>query len=294
MQETRRAIMFANIRSGSARRSFFRSLTSLRAAGIDVTDVRFDLSRTSIVESVRDARARGTSLVIAFGGDGTVGSVVEAILGQDVILGVIPAGTSNNFLRSLDVPRTIPAAVGVIARGAPRRIDVGEVNGRYFAHAAIMGLNVDFARVSQRLRLLLGRLSYPVASLVVYFRRRRLSVHMEAEGTRRSLHAFQVTVIPSSRLQHRTGLAESDGVRLTVLCIDDLRLGSVLRMLPAIFFGRHLGMPGRPVVEVSEARIDVAYPEAITLDGEIKAQSPAAVRILPGAVRVMAPQGATT
>src|ERR1039457_2318946 len=96
----RKALMFANVRSGSARR-IPQAVVLLQNAGIEVPAVRFDLEREAIAAAVEDAKRAGIGLIIACGGDGTVGSVVDAIVGKDVTLGVIAAGTSNNFARRL-------------------------------------------------------------------------------------------------------------------------------------------------------------------------------------------------
>ena len=156
---TRKALMFANVRSGGARR-IPQAVEQLRAAGIDVVAVRFDLERKAIGAAVERAKSEGVDLVLACGGDGTIGTVVDAIVGTDVTLGVVAAGTSNNFVRSQASRPRFEAPVLAVARGRELTIDVGEVNGHYFAHAAIMGLNVEFARRAQRLRRFMGRFSY--------------------------------------------------------------------------------------------------------------------------------------
>ena len=286
------AVLFANPRSGRARRWLYPALVGLEEAGIHVRAVRFDLRAESIRSTVDEALEVGNDLVIAFGGDGTVGTVVNAVAGRDVVIGVIPAGTSNNFARSLGIPVNVKSAVAVIARGLESPVDIGEVNGQYFAHAVIMGLNVDFARSAQRFRRIIGRVSYPLASLIVYWNRRPFSVSITAEdGVPRHFIAYEVAILNSSRFGGWSSLdapevSIQDG-SLRVLVVTDLRLRTVLKGLPRIFSQRYLGLPGAYAFNVEKGVVQTDGRMPMTLDGEIKIGTPAAMRSVPGGLRVI-------
>jgi len=110
-------------------------------------------------------------LVVAAGGDGTVGAVADAVAHTGAILGILPLGTSNDVARSLDIPRDLARAVRLLAVGSASTVDLGQFvaadgTPRHFIHAAALGLNVAFARVAMRasLRKRLGRLTYMVAA----------------------------------------------------------------------------------------------------------------------------------
>lgn len=85
------------------------------------------------------ARARDVDAVIAAGGDGTVSAVAAGVVGTKVALGVIPLGTLNHFAKDLGI-KDMQSAIDAIAKGATRRIDVGEVNGRVFVNNSSIGL----------------------------------------------------------------------------------------------------------------------------------------------------------
>ncbi len=102
----------------------------------------------------REAAGRYESIV-AVGGDGTVGEVVNGLIDEDgaarpgVALGVIPRGTGNDFVRSLRLPTSLKAAAAVLARGRRREVDVGRARflgpdgasaSRYFINAAEVGM----------------------------------------------------------------------------------------------------------------------------------------------------------
>lgn len=81
-----------------------------------------------------------TATVIAAGGDGTIGWVVRRLIDSKHPVGIISAGTFNNFAKSLHLPTTVDGAIRVIKNGQPRPITLGRVNGTVFLEAAAIGL----------------------------------------------------------------------------------------------------------------------------------------------------------
>ena len=99
----------------------------------------------------RAAIVAGCDLIIAAGGDGTVGTIATELLGSEVTLGILPLGSVMNILRSLDLPRELDAAAAIVAQGTTRRIDIGEVSGRPFFEVGSVGMNAAIFREIQRI-----------------------------------------------------------------------------------------------------------------------------------------------
>lgn len=83
----------------------------------------------------------GAELVIAVGGDGTVRSVAEGMVGSGVPLAVIPAGTGNLLAGNLRLPDTVAEALDVALEGSPLTMDVGVVEGEIFT--VMSGAGID-------------------------------------------------------------------------------------------------------------------------------------------------------
>lgn len=118
----------------------------LRTVGI-VPQLELTTLETGARELARNAVARGATLVIAAGGDGTIEEVATALIHSPATLGILPLGTMNNLARSLGIPLDLPNAALLLAIGATRHIDVGRVvtpDDRiegYFLETAGIGLS---------------------------------------------------------------------------------------------------------------------------------------------------------
>jgi diacylglycerol kinase family enzyme len=103
----------------------------------DALGVKADvvLARTGqeiIAAARRAATDPSRHVVVAGGGDGTINAVASQVVGTDKALGILPLGTLNHFAKDLKIPQDLEAAARNIVEGRIMKVDVGEVNGRYF------------------------------------------------------------------------------------------------------------------------------------------------------------------
>src|SRR5205085_2045120 len=114
--------------------------TTLEAAGVRLTGAHAVKDPRKLRDTVRDALDAGAPMVIVGGGDGTLSSTVDEIVGKDCAFAVLPLGTANSFARSLGIPLDLEGAVRTIAEGELKRIDLGVIDGDYYANCAALGL----------------------------------------------------------------------------------------------------------------------------------------------------------
>jgi len=150
----------------------------LHSAGV-VDPIWHEVKKTRRVESrVAAAIEEGAGVVFVWGGDGSVRAALGPLVGKHAALAILPAGTANLLAVNLGVPRDLHAAVAVGLRGRRRRLDVGRLNGEYFAVMGGAGFDALLIRdAHRRLKRRLGRLAYvwtgarhlnaPVAGAVV-------------------------------------------------------------------------------------------------------------------------------
>ncbi|HLR14790.1 MAG TPA: diacylglycerol kinase [Bacillota bacterium] len=102
-------------------------------------------------------------LVVAVGGDGTINEIINGIAKEEYRpkIGIIPAGTTNDFARALDIPRNILKATEIIVQDHSMHIDIGLVNERYFMNIAGGGELTELTyEVPSKLKTVLGQLAY--------------------------------------------------------------------------------------------------------------------------------------
>ena len=91
-------------------------------------------ARDHATELSREAAREGYDVVVAFGGDGTVNEAANGLAGSDTPLSCLPGGRANVYCRMLGIPTDVVDATEHLLRMAddwrPRRVDLGDVNGR--------------------------------------------------------------------------------------------------------------------------------------------------------------------
>jgi YegS/Rv2252/BmrU family lipid kinase len=284
--------------SHRAARGLPQAREALRGLGLEVA-VELAVDRAPRLPELIGASPPGT-LVVAAGGDGTVGAVANHLADTGVVLGVLPLGTSNDFARSLGIPMRIDRAVGLFRDGKVSTIDLGRlvVPGRdplHFVHAATVGLNVSFAKLATRasLRRRLGRLTYAFAAAVALRERRPFDCVITCEGRSESWHLTHLSVINAPIFGGFLGMRMSgsspDDRLLDVLAVEDLPLRRVL--LAGIHQLFHVARPVKGVhaLHVQEMRVHTAVPLEVALDGEVLGTLPADFVVAGEALHVVTP-----
>lgn len=162
----KKMLFICNPRSGKER---------LRSKLLDILDlfVKADCEVTiHVTQSAGDAKHRveekggGAELLVCSGGDGTLNEVVSGMMAwsreKRPQLGYIPAGSTNDFATSLDLPKNMLRAAAIAVAGRPFAIDVGKFgDGRYFVYVAAFGAFTEVSyKTPQETKNVLGHQAY--------------------------------------------------------------------------------------------------------------------------------------
>lgn len=241
------------------------------------------------------AAAASADVVIAVGGDGTVHEVANGLIktGSPAVLGVVPFGTGSDFARALGLPRDPVAAARALITARPRRIDVGEVNGRYFLTISGVGFDGEVAQqVNAWPKVFGGTLMYILGILTNLVTYSPVDVEIVLDGTLQRERLFLIAVgntawnaggmwlVPAAR--------PDDGV-FDVVIAGPLTKFETLLVLPKVFSGRHLGHPKIRQAQARTIQITGSRPLAIQADGESIGHLPATYTVRPAALSVLAP-----
>ena len=240
------------------------------------------------------AVSNGASIVLAWGGDGTINEVGSAIAGTGVSLGLVPAGSGNGFAAELGVPRDPAAAIDTALLGRDWVIDAGEINGRLFFNIAGVGFDAVVAeQFNARTQGRRGMGPYVLIGLRETFRYRGVPYRIVLDGETIVSTALLIAFANGREYGNRIRLAphaRMDDGKLEAMVVADRS------PLARLWSGRHLALgtadkaPGIIARSITTATIETDGELLYHLDGEVaRAQGTMSVRIRPGMLTVRVP-----
>lgn len=162
---------------------------ALKLAGID-----YELQVTQApghgIELAVKAIQNGADLIISAGGDGSISEVVNGMMqctkdtGFQHLppIGILPLGSANDLVVNLKLSTDLNESARIIAQGNIKKMDIGEVNGRYFDNNSAIGLEPSITLIQQKITWIHGVIRYLLATFLGIIKNPRWEVKIEWEG----------------------------------------------------------------------------------------------------------------
>ena len=250
-------------------------------------------------QAIDAAIASGAAALVGGGGDGTINTVASALVGTDMPLGILPLGTLNHFAKELGIPLDLDEAAGVVLAGFTAKVDIGEVNKKFFLNNSSLGL---YPRMVQL------RAAHPArgwrkwivafwAMLKTLERTPEISVSIEVNGeklvTRTPIVFIGNNEYEMSGLEAGTRPSLARG-RLAIYVVKAGGKPRLMRLAWRMFTGRAFRSGELEVILTEAATISLrASQTSMALDGEITTlETPLEYRIRPAALGVLVPRPA--
>ena len=296
----RSLVLVANTNAGTYRRLHRRMHAALAREGLRIVET-LDIHDVSRLNDWLSLPLPERPMVVAAGGDGTVGCAANYVANTGTVLGILPVGTHNDVARSLGIRRRIEEAVRLLRGGKVATVDAArfvpqEGDPRFFVHAAAMGINVEFARLATRgsVRKRLGRLTYLVATAAALRHCRPLTCILRFGDREISLCLLHLSIINAPIFGGAVGFrlrgGSIDNRRVDVLAIEHMSLPRLLLAMLPLAVGMHGSAWGVHVHRVPQVEVAAEVRLEVTLDGEIAGQLPATFTLAPEALYVVTPQ----
>src|SRR5688572_7620955 len=193
MKEGARAALIVNPTSGGGRgwRVLGQAAPLLRKAGLQ-PEVVMCTNGDEPGTLARQAADAGHGLVVAVGGDGQAAAVASGLVGSDTTFAMLPAGSANDYARTLGMPRgNVAAAVDVIAAGRTARVDTIKVQvadrERHFLNVVGTGFDAGVAGRGEKMPLLRGAGRYVLAIIAGRPRFEAAPLPLDVDGVRHEL-----------------------------------------------------------------------------------------------------------
>lgn len=175
-----RAALVVNTCSRTGKEAYEEACRRLQAAGLVFAETHAIEDPAAMADVVSEVIEGGADLVVLGGGDGTTSCVAALLQGCEVVMGLLPLGTANDFARTLGIPFDLAGACDTIVEGRVVDVDLGALGERRFLNVAQLGLAVGVSRLmDDRLKKVLGPAAYPLTTLRAFAQHRPFSVCLE-------------------------------------------------------------------------------------------------------------------
>jgi diacylglycerol kinase (ATP) len=300
--ESHRAALIVNTRSRSGERTFFEALDRLEELGVPLGATYAIRDPVRLPETVREVlhEDSGYRLLVLGGGDGSVSSVVDFLAHHDVILGLLPLGTANDFARTLGIPSDIEGACQTIAGGKVVDVDLG-LAGDYYVNVASVGLGVGATQaLSPWLKKSAGPLAYPVAAIKAFLSHEPFSARLTfPDGDHEPVEYGRLLQVAVGNGRFYGGgmvVAPESGIDDRSLDIYAIEMGrhrdliGVARYLKSGDFIRSESVSHYCTERV---RLETEPDLSINIDGEVVAKTPQDFSMAHNALKVLVPPEST-
>lgn len=285
----KQALILYNTQSGHARIAgrLADIVDIFRDGGYEVRAEQIRFGRNPF-EEVRDA-----DLVVACGGDGTVNYVINSMKreGLDLPIGIIPAGTANDFAGAIGMKRNFRKAARQIVSGRAERLDCGCVNGLYFINIFSFGL---FTTTSQHtpdeIKHRIGRLAYVIEGSKELRRSEFIPLHITHDGGETDVRSL-LTLVFNGETAGGFRLARKASVRdgkFDLLLLD--KCGPVAAAAAIVLF-LITGRPNFAVRHIRSSRIGMTseFSPVTDVDGQRGPEFPLSIECVAGGVSIVCP-----
>ena len=290
-----RGLLLMNPRAGSFSASEESALRTLAAEnGLRVLEVRPELD---VRREIRETLARGLRTFLVAGGDGSIHHAIQALVGTEGILGIVPVGSVNHLARDLGIPLDWRAAFDVALRGEMRQIDVGLVNGRYFLNSIMLGIYPTLSTYREKFRSTHSKwVAYAKAIRLALRNFPHVTMVVELDDRVETVRTQMFTVAVNAYDLSQVGLVSpkitfNDG-RLSMYSLSFMRRLEFIAAAARFFRGRVDEISGFRRVRTRQLRIDTPRRKLrLSVDGEVmELETPLQVGVVPASLLVRAPR----
>lgn len=238
----------------------------------------------------RQAALSGADTVLSVGGDGTALEVARGLIGTQCALGLIPAGTGNDFRKTLGISKETDEALSTVLTRQPLPTDAGLINGQLFLNEIGTGFDVavlDYANKAKK--YCKGLLPYLYGVLCALFRFRPVPVTYQIDGgPQQKKDLFVIAAANGGIIGGGIVIApdaRADDGLLDIITVDSIKWYKLPLRLIGLLQGKILTFPETHFVRAKALSFS-APGMRLNVDGEIISADEAKVEILPGALNI--------
>jgi YegS/Rv2252/BmrU family lipid kinase len=214
--------------------------------------------------------------IFAVGGDGTLNEVLQSTVGTDACLGIVPAGTGNDFIKSFCPMKEPLELLPFMIHAIPVPVDVCKMNDRYFVNIASAGFDADVVASTQHLKhlpFMKGKIAYIGGILLSLIRKKNIQATFFLDGEEIHMPSLLLSAFANGRyygggMMPAPQACPDDGF-LDVCMIEGMNRLKILAFFPRFIQGTHTSMNGVSIRRCQSLRMESPHPVHVNADGEL-------------------------
>ena len=241
-------------------------------------------------ELARAAKKNGLLSIIAIGGDGTVLEVASGLFYSDCSFGVIPGGTGNDFIKTLNIPSDPIGALNIILNGQTKIIDAGLCDDKPFLNSFGTGLDAHVVIETNKVKkVFTGSIAYIIGIFLAFITFKPKKMTLDTTDLHIEQEMMFLTMANGSFIGGGINIAPqailNDGY-LDISVIDKISKLHVLKYISRLMKGDHKDLFFMHKYKTKSAHITSTTPLVIQIDGEILMKETVDVSIQEKALKV--------
>ncbi|SDI27314.1 diacylglycerol/lipid kinase family protein [Natribacillus halophilus] len=237
-------------------------------------------------------------VIIVIGGDGTIHEVINGLIGAKTPVGIIPAGSGNDFAKALDIPTNAREALDRILHGKQQAVDIGRINGK--CCVTVIGVGFD-GKVAQTVNaskskrwlnvIRFGKLSYVISVFKVLLSYKPVDITITVDGHKEDI--TNVWLIAVANFPYYAGgmaicpNAKGNDGFLELCVVHGMSRLQFVRAFPGVFKGKHVSHPAVKMLTGKQIEISSSTAMIVHGDGEIIGQTPIKIDVEKEALNVI-------
>lgn len=237
------------------------------------------------------SRAIGNAaIIVAVGGDGTVNEVASALVGSNVVFGILPFGSGNGLSRFLHIPMDTAEAIKNINHLHVEKMDAARINHQWFFNMAGMGFDAHISEVFSH-EAHRGFATYIKSSLKEIANYKPQHYHLNIDGKEYDREAFMLSFANSSQYGNNAHVSPHASVQdglIDVCVIKPFPLYRFPEMAVRMFTKTADKSEFVEIIRGRHVQVSRPEPAAVHLDGEPQMLGPdAEVEVVPSILNVL-------
>lgn len=247
-------------------------------------------------EIVKYFTAQEKCRIYSIGGDGTLNEVLNGIVNTDSSIGVIPAGSGNDFIRTIVEGNNFENILEQTIMGVEQEIDLAKINDRYFLNISSAGFDAMVtlnAKKYKKNKYITGSFAYLLSVIITIFNFKTINMDIDIDGEKIKEDILLLAVANGKYYGGGIKIAPfadiSDNL-LDIYVIRKMKFNTILKKLPLVLKGQHtyaikeiLYFRGKKIIAKSDSDF------MINIDGEIIKDKCIEFQIMPKAIKMIFP-----